>query len=74
MNEESSVQCSKRPTRVLTTYFQCLVPNKTVDTKFRDHMKFNKKSLTLSIDEGIDVDTKSLHHPKRARNTFNADV
>lgn len=68
----SAAKYLRRPTRVLTANFQRLVPNKTMNAEFRNHMKFDKKSLTLSIDEGIGVDTKSLHHPERARNPFSA--
>lgn len=48
--------------RVLSSNLQCLVPHKTVHTKFRRPMELDEVTLSVLVDQSEGVDTKSLHH------------
>ena len=41
---------------------QRLVPDKAVDTKLRDPVKLDEELFALLVDEGVGVDSESLHH------------
>jgi hypothetical protein len=58
----------KNHTRILSANFESFVPHKTVDAKLWNPMELHEVALALSINKNISVDTKALHHAKRARN------
>jgi len=57
-------------TRVLSAYFECLIPNETMNTQLGNEMKLDENMFSFAVDKSISINPEPLHHTIRTRDSY----